>query len=754
MDKNKKVMKKVLATALSISVFGTAVAEKGTIGSAIWPFTKSHTQEEIASIYEEGLRQIDEGFELVKGLDDPDEAQSFIKKFQSIRRDLNRDDKRSYDSGASSKKEIEELKRAVEESLELQQIKVKDKKKSLGKKVSLIIRDANERIENSDNLENLNRKAEKIKNSIEQMEDLVKADEIEAAIENLQAEIETTLGKEEKVRQLNSELDSIIKDASKKIENPENMDHINSMAAELREEIQQIDNLNRVSGIEVLFGDLQAEIETTLEKEEKVRQLNSELDSIMKDASKKIENLENIDRINSMAAELREKIQQIDNLNRVSEVEGLFGELQAEIETTLEKEEKVRQLNSELDSIIKDASKKIENPENMDRINSMAAELRERIQQIDNLNRVSEVEVLFGELQTEITNVLAEEETIRQENLRRSLEEAKAGLSQDIENLQDLLSKLNKENENYAEFSDMIISYNPERIDSIDNLEGAKAVKNKFESAISKVKVLLEQQIQKEDQERNAKESFDDDANIKKVKKKEAKVSEISGGNELAEAKINKAISSSKQSILISGPPGTGKTKFVEAIAAQYGIKLFYIKPNMVMGRSGLDKLLNTVEEAKREAQIRGEKVIIFFDELDYAGHDRGTSGSNNELLLYIMSLLDDLPTNVIVIAATNRRMDIDPALLRRFGEKIKFDYPNIDSIIKILNIYLKRLKNNVNKEDIAKKMTGFSGAEIKKTVKEAYDISREKQSEMVTDEHMKESIALTVEEKRSDCSY
>ncbi len=690
MDKNKRVMKKVLATALSLSVFGTAVAEKGTIGSAVWPFTKSHTQEEISSAYEKGFSLINDGLKLVKGLDDQNEAQDYMTTLNELKNDLDDDDKRTYDKAIGLQKAIKKLLNDMHARINLQEIERRKAEEKRAKQIEDQKRQAE--LEEKQKEEEHRRKLEEQRLQMEK-EEKEKQEAIKNAIVSLQ-----------------EKLDSILRDASKKIENAESFEHINARAEEIREKIQQIDNLNRVSGIEVLFGDLQAEIETTLEKEEKVRQLNSELDSIMKDASKKIEN-----------------------------------------------------------------------PENIDRINSMAAELREKIQQIDNLNRVSEVEVLFGELQTEITNVLAEEETIRQENLKRSLEEAKAGLFELRETLQNLLSDLDEENENYAKFSDMIISYNPGRIDSIDNLEGAEAVKNEFESAISKVNVLLEQQIQKIEEEK-AKEELetqiemfqDPEGQIAMLKEGKLSLDDVMGGNQEAKSRVKALIKSYKRynsggkivppkGLLFYGPPGTGKTSLAEAVAAAEGLELFKITPSSVMEDNGERKLLEVFGQAKKAAQISGKLVIILIDEIDAIAQKRSSTGSD-KVLVMMMNELDKLTPrdNVIILATTNRREALDPAITRsgRLDQSVEVGHPNSEGKKEIITIYLRYLivaddvRENI--DNIADKMRGFSGADIMRVIHIAIESAMVRQNVerfteiIITMEDIQRGIATVMGQKTS----
>ncbi len=480
-----------------------------------------------------------------------------------------------------------------------------------------------------------------------------------------------------------------------------------------------------------------------------------------------------------LKAELEEKQKEEEHRRKLEEQK-----LQMEKEER-ERQEAVRNvivsLEEKLDSILRDASKKIENPENMDRINSMAEEIRKKINQINNLNRVSGIEVLFGELQAEITNVLAEEETIRQENLKRRLEEAKAGLFELRETLQNLLSDLDEENENYSELDSIFVSVHPELINLIDNLEGADAVKSELESAISKVKVLLEQQAQKEAEEKVKEELDRKIEDLRDPEKQtellaEGKVSldDIIGGNKKAKNKAKALIKSYKRynsggkivpskGLLFYGPPGTGKTSLAKAIAAEEGLELFAITPSFVMEDNGERKVLEMFVQAKKAAQISGESVIFLVDEIDAVAQKRSSTGSD-KVLVMLMNEIDKLTPreNVIIFATTNRREALDAAIIRsgRLDQSVEVGHPNSEDKKEIMNIYLKYLNvaDDVreNIDNIVDKMRGFSGADIKRVIDIAIESAMERENvETFTDitiakADLQNGIATIMDEKTS----
>ncbi|TNE66715.1 ATP-dependent zinc metalloprotease FtsH [Celeribacter ethanolicus] len=180
---------------------------------------------------------------------------------------------------------------------------------------------------------------------------------------------------------------------------------------------------------------------------------------------------------------------------------------------------------------------------------------------------------------------------------------------------------------------------------------------------------------------------------------------------------------------LLVGPPGTGKTLLARAIAGEAGVPFFTISGSdfveMFVG-VGASRVRDMFEQAKKNAPC-----IVFIDEIDAVGRHRGAGygGGNDEreqTLNQLLVEMDGFESNegVIIIAATNRRDVLDPALLRpgRFDRQITVPNPDIKGREKILNVHARKvpLGPDVDLRIIARGTPGFSGADLANLVNEA----------------------------------
>lgn len=179
--------------------------------------------------------------------------------------------------------------------------------------------------------------------------------------------------------------------------------------------------------------------------------------------------------------------------------------------------------------------------------------------------------------------------------------------------------------------------------------------------------------------------------------------------------------------ILLYGQPGNGKTLIAKAIANE--VSAHFIS---VSGPELLNKYYGQSEENLRNVFIEAGEMqpsIIFFDEIDSIASRRSNDENNrieSKFVNQLLTLMDGIIIyeNVIVIASTNRPELLDEALLRpgRFDFKIEVKKPNEKGILKIIEVYTKKmpLDSQINLIKIANKMIGFSGAEIAFVIKDA----------------------------------
>ena len=180
---------------------------------------------------------------------------------------------------------------------------------------------------------------------------------------------------------------------------------------------------------------------------------------------------------------------------------------------------------------------------------------------------------------------------------------------------------------------------------------------------------------------------------------------------------------------LLVGPPGTGKTLLARAIAGEAGVPFFTISGSdfveMFVG-VGASRVRDMFEQAKKNAPC-----IVFIDEIDAVGRHRGAGygGGNDEreqTLNQLLVEMDGFEANegVIIIAATNRKDVLDPALLRpgRFDRQVTVGNPDIKGREKILAVHARKtpLGPDVDLRIIARGSPGFSGADLANLVNEA----------------------------------
>ena len=202
--------------------------------------------------------------------------------------------------------------------------------------------------------------------------------------------------------------------------------------------------------------------------------------------------------------------------------------------------------------------------------------------------------------------------------------------------------------------------------------------------------------------------------------------------------------------VLLVGPPGTGKTLLAKAVAGEANAPFFSISGSdfveMFVG-VGASRVRDLFEQAKRNSPS-----IVFIDEIDAVGRHRGAGlgGGHDEreqTLNQLLVEMDGFTANegVIVMAATNRRDILDPALLRpgRFDRQVTVNYPDVNGRVAILKVHSKGkpLAEDVDLDNIAKRTPYATGADLENIMNEgAIQAAREKKTQ-ITQSHLIEAV-------------
>lgn len=167
--------------------------------------------------------------------------------------------------------------------------------------------------------------------------------------------------------------------------------------------------------------------------------------------------------------------------------------------------------------------------------------------------------------------------------------------------------------------------------------------------------------------------------------------------------------------ILLIGPPGNGKTSLAEAIAEALMFPLLVVRYDGVVGTY----LGETAMRLRRLFDyVKTRKCVLFFDEFETLGKERGDTHETGEIKRVVSSLLmqiDYLPSNVVVIGATNHAELLDRAVWRRFQIRMTLPQPTRIRLMEWFKIFEKRLNISLGyeHETLAKKLYGASFGEI-----------------------------------------
>lgn len=166
--------------------------------------------------------------------------------------------------------------------------------------------------------------------------------------------------------------------------------------------------------------------------------------------------------------------------------------------------------------------------------------------------------------------------------------------------------------------------------------------------------------------------------------------------------------------ILLIGPPGNGKTSLAEAIAESLSVPLLTVRYESIIG-SYLGETATRLSKLIEYAKTRS--CVLFFDEFETLGKERGDIHETGEIKRVVSSLLmyiDSLPSYVVVIAATNHENLLDKAAWRRFQLKLEIPKPNLDKLEEYFRFFEKERNFNfeIQVGSLAKKTVGLSYSE------------------------------------------
>lgn len=172
---------------------------------------------------------------------------------------------------------------------------------------------------------------------------------------------------------------------------------------------------------------------------------------------------------------------------------------------------------------------------------------------------------------------------------------------------------------------------------------------------------------------------------------------------------------SPRHRVLLAGPPGNGKTSVAEALAFELMVPLIVVRYELLIG-SYLGETSIRLKALLDYARTR--RCVLFFDEFETLGKERGDTHETGEIKRVVSSLLlqlDDLPDYVVVVAASNHPELLDRAVWRRFQVRLELPLPTRAQLTAFVTSISERSKVNFGlaAETVAKRLLGLSFSEV-----------------------------------------
>lgn len=198
-----------------------------------------------------------------------------------------------------------------------------------------------------------------------------------------------------------------------------------------------------------------------------------------------------------------------------------------------------------------------------------------------------------------------------------------------------------------------------------------------------------------------------------------------------------------RRKVLIYGAPGCGKSMSAERIAWNLGLPFFKVRFDVMISSF----LGETATNLTRLFEgLKDYPSVLLFDEFDIVGKTRTASqdvGEMHRIVNILLTLLEDYNSNGILIATTNIENVLDEALFRRFDDIIEMPKPTREEILRLVKLNLSSIEKSkdINWENVAERLVGFSAALVVKIARDAAKIAVIGNEKVVSQTHIETSL-------------